>query len=84
MDAKSGKFFLSGDVTGSNPVLYREYYVQDGILVSRFSQSRARCKFLVFYDPFPVSNISRGVLGTRVNPDSKISGYMWTGPKFKK
>ena len=83
MDAKSGKFSLSGDITRSNPVLCREYYVQDGILVPRFSQSRARCKFLAFYDPFPVSNIPRGVLGTRVNPDSKILGYMWTGPKFE-
>ena len=83
MDAKSGKFSLSGDITRSNPVLCREYYVQDGILVPRFSQSRARCKFLAFYDPFPVSNIPRGFLGTRVNPDSKILGYMWMGPKFE-
>ena len=29
--------FLSGEVTRSSPVLYREYYVQDGNLVPRFS-----------------------------------------------
>ena len=36
VDAKS-VCFLSGEVTRSSPVLYREYYVQDGNLVPRFS-----------------------------------------------
>ena len=33
--------FSSGDVTISSPVLYREYCIQDGNLVVRFSQGRA-------------------------------------------
>ena len=44
---------LSGDVTRSSAVLYREYGAQDGNL-----------------DAWSVANILRGVLGTRVNPDS--------------
>ena len=76
MDAKSGYFVLSGDLTRSSPAVYCEYCIQDGNL-----------------DACSVANIPRGVLGTRVNPDtcgrgnflirkekvedSKISGYMW-------
>ena len=79
--------FLSGHVTRSSPVLYREYSIQDGN-----------------FHACSVANIPRGVLGTRVNPDtcrirvdgqvrfeygyvwkekvadSKMSGYVWTGP----
>ena len=33
-------------------------------------QSRARCKFRALYDACSVANIPRGVLGTRVNPDT--------------
>ena len=86
MNAKSG-YFLSGLVTRSSPVLYREYSIQDGNV-----------------DACSVANIPRGVLGTRVNPntcrirvdgqirfeygyvwkekvaDSKMSGYVCTGP----
>ena len=62
--------FLSGDVTRSSPVLYREYCIQDGNLVPRFSQGRARCKFCALYNVCSVANIPRGVLGTGVNPDT--------------
>ena len=60
-------------------------------------KGRTRCKFRAFYDACCVSNFPRGVLGTRLNPDtrgrgnflirkekvadSKIPGYVWTGPK---
>ena len=33
-------------------------------------QSRARCNFRALYDACSVANIPRGVLGTRVNPDT--------------
>ena len=59
MDTKSG-FFLSGD----------EYCIQDGNLVPRFSQGEARCKFRALYDAGSVANIPRGVLGTKMNPDT--------------
>ena len=36
VDVKSG-YFLSGDVTRSSPVLYREYCIHDGNFVPRFS-----------------------------------------------
>ena len=61
--------FLSGDVTRSSPGLYHEYCIQDGNLIPRFSQGRARCKFCVLYNACSVANIPRGVLGTGVNPD---------------
>ena len=61
---------LSGDVARSSPVLYRECCIQDGNLVPRCSQGRARCKFCALYDACSVANIPRGVLGTRVNPDT--------------
>ena len=61
---------LSGDLARSRPVLYRECCIQDGNLVPRCSQGRARCKFRVLYDACSVANIPRGVLGTRVNPDT--------------
>ena len=92
----------------SSPVLYRQYCIRDGNLVPRFSQDRARCKFCALYDASSFANIPRGVLGTRVNPDtcgransiwirirvnveifesgkkkvadSKIAGYVSTGP----
>ena len=40
---------LFSDATRSSPVLYREYCSQDGNLVPRFSQGRARCKFRALY-----------------------------------
>ena len=61
---------LSGDFARSSPVLYREFCTQDGNLVPRCSQGRARCKFRALYDACSVANIPRGVLGTRVNPDT--------------
>ena len=80
--------FLSGDVTTSNPVLYREYCIQDGNLVVRFSQGRAICKFRALHNACSVANFPSGVLGTRVKPDtSRIRldgqirfdyGYLWT------
>ena len=54
VDTKSGfNIVLSGDVTESSPVLYREYCVQDGNLVPRFSlllveESTLLCAF--FFD----------------------------------
>ena len=51
-------------------VLYCEYCIQDGNLVPRFSQGRARCKFCALYNVCSVANIPRGVLGTGVNPDT--------------
>ena len=62
--------FLCGDVTRSSPVLYRKYCIQDGNLVPRFSQGRARCKFCALYNACSVANIPRGVLGTGVNLDT--------------
>ena len=80
--------FLFSDVTRSSPVLYREYCIQDGNLVPRFSQGRLRCKFRALYDACCVANIPKGVLGTRVNPDTYRmrvdgqirfeKGYVWT------
>ena len=99
MNAKSG-YFLSGDVTSSSPVLYREYCIQDGNLAHAL---------LPIFPGYPV-------LGTKVNPDTcqmirvdgqvpfasgyvrtwkflnpqrkscgfKISGYVWTGLTFFK
>ena len=61
--------FLSGDVTRSSPVLYRKYCIQDGNLIPRFSQGRARCKFCALYNARSVANIPGEVLGTGVNPD---------------
>ena len=58
---------LSGDLARSSPVLYREFCTQDGSLVPRCSQGRARCKFRALYDACSVANIPRGVLG---NPDT--------------
>ena len=60
---------LSGDLdlAKSSPVLYREFCTQDGNLVPRCSQGRARCKFRALYDACSVANIPRGVLG---NPDT--------------
>ena len=63
-------YILSDDVARSSPVLYRECCIQDGNLVPRCSQGRARCKFCALYDACSVANIPRGVLGTRVNPDT--------------
>ena len=60
MDTKSGFFFLFGD----------EYCVQDGNLVPRFSQGEARCKFRALYEAGSVANIPRGVLGTKMNPET--------------
>ena len=72
MDAKSGyNIFLSGDVTRSSPVLYREYSVQDENLVLRFSllsMEESTLLFAFFFDFCFVANFPRGVLGTKVNP----------------
>ena len=80
--------FLSGDVTRSTSVLCCEYCIQDGNLVPRFSEGRARCKFRALYDAGSFANIPSGVLGTRTNPDTcgiRMDGqmpfeygYMWT------
>ena len=59
-------------------VLYREYCIQDGNLVPRFSQGRARCKFCVLYNVCFVANIPRGVLDTGVNLDT-----CWIGVEGK-
>ena len=77
----------SGDVTRSSPVLYRKYCIQDGNLVPRFSLlpvdgrvSRARLKFRALYNACSVANIPRGVLGTKVNPDTpliRVDGQIW-------
>ena len=61
--------FLFGDVTKSSPVLHREYCIQDGNLVPRFSLGRARRKFPL-YDACSIANVSTGVLCTRVNPET--------------
>ena len=84
--------FLSGDVTRTSPVLYREYCIQESNLVPRFSQGRARCKFHTLYEACSIANISRGVLGTRVSPDTcriRVDGqirfecgYAWTWKFF--
>ena len=71
--------FSSGDVTISSAVLYREYCIQDGSLVVRFSQGRARCKFcaLVFttHALLPIFPAEFWVLEW-----SRIRvGYVWTG-----
>ena len=80
--------FLSGDVTRLTSVLCCEYCIQDGNLVPRFSEGRARCKFRALYDAASFANIPSGVLGTRTNPDTcgiRMDGqmpfeygYMWT------
>jgi len=85
--------FSSGDVTRSSPVLYRKYCIQDGNLVPRFSllpvdgrvsraRNRARLKFRALYNSCSVANIPRGVLGTKVNPDTPrirmdMDGQIW-------
>ena len=71
--------FLSGDVTRSSPGLYHEYCIQDGNLIPRFSQGRARCKFcaLVFttHALLPIFPAEFWVLEW-----SRIRvGYVWTG-----
>ena len=91
VDAKSGYFFIR-DVTRTSPVLYREYCIQESNLVPRFSQGRARCKFHTLYEACSIANISRGVLGTRVSPDTgriRVDGqirfqcgYAWTRKFF--
>ena len=48
---------LSGEVARSSPVLYGECCIQDGNLVPRCSQGRARCKFRALYDACSVANI---------------------------
>ena len=47
------------------------YCFQDGNLVPKFAQGRARCKFCALYEVCPVANIPRGVLATE-----KESGYV--------
>ena len=59
--------FLSGDITRSSSVLCCEYCIQDGNLVPRFSEGRARCKFRALYDAGSFATIPRGVLGTRTD-----------------
>ena len=63
MDAKSG-YFISGDVTRSSPVLYREYCIQDGNLVPRFSL------LPVFMTHALLPIFPEELMGTRVNPDT--------------
>ena len=78
--------FSSGDVTISSAVLYREFCIQDGNLVVRFSQGRARCKFcaLVFttHALLPIFLAEFWVLEwSRIRVDGQIRfdhGYVWT------
>ena len=54
--------------------------VQDGNLVPRFSEGRARCKFRALFVAFRVANIPRGILGTRVTPVTcrmRVDGQIW-------
>ena len=57
VDAKSGYFFLSGDVTRSSPVLHRER--QSKMQISRALRRMLCCQYS-----------QRLFLGTRVNPDT--------------
>ena len=69
--AKSGYIYIYIFIRWRNkiePVLYREYCIQDGNLVPRFAQGRA--KFRALYDACSVANIPSGVPGTRVNLDT--------------
>ena len=71
--------FSSGDVTILSPVLYREYCIQDGNLVVRFSRGRARCKFRALFFAthalLPVFPVESWVLEW-----SRIRvGDVWTG-----
>ena len=61
VDTKSGFFFF---------IWWWIYCIQDGNLVPRLSQDEARCKFRALYDAGSVANIPRGVLGTKMNPDT--------------
>ena len=43
-------------------------------------KGRERCKFLALDNAYSVANIPRGVLSTRVHPDTRIRvGFVWTG-----
>ena len=71
--AKSG-YFISGDVTRSSPVLYREYCIQDGNLVPRFSL------LPVFTTHALLPIFPEELMGTRVNPDtSGRANSIWIG-----
>ena len=84
MNAKS-EYLLSGDVTRSSPVLYREYCIQHDNLAPKFSLLPVFTTHALLPNP-------RGVLGTRMNPDTcRIrvdgqirfeNGYVWMW-KFK-
>ena len=84
VNAKS-EYFLSGDVTRSSPVLYREYCIQHDNLAPKFSLLPVFTTHALLPNP-------RGVLGTRMNPDTcRIrvdgqirfeNGYVWMW-KFK-
>ena len=67
---RQSQFFLSNDVLRSSPVLCRDCTFQEDNLVARFSQGKAWCKFRALCYTCSVNNIPRGVLGTRVNPDT--------------
>ena len=68
VNAKSGYF--SGDVRRFNPVLCREYCIQDGNLCSKVFSRALNSTLTRRYDACSVASIPRGVLGTRVNPDT--------------
>ena len=66
MDAESGYFFY--------PVMKQDraqFFTVKG---------RERCKFPALDNAYSVANIPRGVLSTRVHPDTRIRvGFVWTG-----
>ena len=73
VDAKSG-YFISCDVTRSSPVLYREYCIQDGSIVPRFSL------LPVFTTHALLPIFPEELMGTRVNPDtSGRANSIWIG-----
>ena len=73
VDAKSD-CFISGNVTRSSPVLYREYCIQDGNLVPRISLLpvfTTHALLPIFLEEF---------MGTRVNPDTSWrANSIWIG-----
>ena len=71
VDARSGHFFLSGDLKRLSPVVYREYCIQDGNLVSSVSL----LPIFTMQDLLPILPVKSWVLQWI----QILVGYVWRG-----
>ena len=71
--------YESGIVWTLNPDIFYPVMKQDRAQFFTV-KGRERCKFPALDDACSVGNIPRGVLSTRVHPDTRIRvGFVWTG-----